>query len=151
MRLFDATLKGAPADLLSRKSGHNGGAGEKSKAAVASMIGWSVVLLIASLHVVGGSTPDAHTKRGPAVFAIVVSVVTIRDAVFLLTMNSLDFTRKAGAILLVVLWLATVIVTTIPYNMTFAAAGNGFFAVCLQVELGHAVSGHTHVPMRVFA
>jgi len=131
IRLFNATLNGAPADLLSRKSGHNGGAGEKSKAAVASMIGWSVVLLIASLHVVGGSTPDAHTKRGPAVFAIVVSVVTIRDAVFLLTMNSLDFTRKAGAILLVVLWLATVIVTTIPYNMTFAAAGNGFFAVWL--------------------
>uniref|UniRef100_A0A7S2D7V1 Transmembrane protein n=1 Tax=Haptolina brevifila TaxID=156173 RepID=A0A7S2D7V1_9EUKA len=93
------------------------------------MIGWSIVVFIAAMHVVVPTVRDGSSISGEAIWALIVSIVTFRDASFMLVMEMKDRTRKASSVLLVIVWLITVVVTTI--DAPFTMAGNGFFAVWL--------------------
>lgn len=66
---------------------------------------------------------------GAGIWALIVSFITIRDVIVLLSMQSDDVSRKMLAALLLVLWGLTSIATTI--EGPFRAAGNGYFAVWL--------------------
>ena len=67
-------------------------------------------------------------RSAAAVWALIVSFVTVRDSVLLLSMNQANcVARKISIGSLLALWLVTVVATTMS-GRPFAAGGNGYFA-----------------------
>ena len=140
--LVNDSLHDVPARALLSRTGHNADASQASRRYLSYLVVCAVTLLFASLRVVLGALTEtaiagtsgaaAYGGSYSAVFAIVVALVTLKDAVVLFTMQSTQpASRKFTAIVLVILWIGTLIATTI--EGPFRVAGNGWFAVWVGV------------------
>ena len=64
--------------------------------------------------------------------ALLVAVLTLRDAMMILTMPHADTTRSYIAYCLAILWLVIVLITTV--HASFEVAGNGYFSAWLGLS-----------------
>jgi len=117
---------------MGRYSGPNGQSSVASKWYLLSLMGWSLVLMLAAFHVVFGELSTAHEYvRGQSVWALLVACLSLKDGAMLLMMQSADVTRKYIAAWQFVLWISAAIVLTMTHRAPFRVASNGYFAVWL--------------------
>ena len=115
---------------MGRYSGPNGQSSVASKWYLLSLMGWSLVLMLAAFHVVFGELSTAHEYvRGQSVWALLVACLSLKDGAMLLMMQSADVTRKYIAAWQFVLWISAAIVLTMTHRAPFRVASNGYFAV----------------------